>query len=62
MNGHGPINTSEKCVVAAICVNDELIRRVTMPQQWNWVSWNFTVPAIVNLPKGKNTISLKIDE
>lgn len=61
-NGHGPINTGEKCAVAAIYVNDELIRRVAMPQQGNWVSWNFTVPIIVNLPKGKNTISLKIDE
>ena len=61
-NGHGPINTGEKCAIAAIYVNGELITRVAMPQQGNWVSWNFTVPVMVNLQKGKNTISLKIDE
>ena len=61
-NGHGPVNTGEKCSIVAIYVNDELVRRVAMPQQGNWVSWNFTVPVSVTLPKGENKISLKVDK
>ena len=61
-NGHGPINTGEKCAVLALSADDMLVRRLAFPQQGSWVTWNFTAPTVIHLEKGKHTIRLSTDD
>lgn len=61
-NGHGPINTGEKCAIRALSVDNVLKRRIAFPQQGNWTSWAMSSPNIVWLSKGKHTIALYTDD
>lgn len=61
-NGHGPVNTGEKCAVSALYVNGEREASIPLPQLGNWTSWNFSAPVLVYFEKGDNSISLKIDQ
>ncbi len=61
-NGHGPINTGEKCAVLAISKDGNLERRLAFPQQGAWSSWNFTAPTVIHLEKGTHKIRLFTDK
>ncbi|MCR5401042.1 MAG: hypothetical protein K6E78_05535 [Treponema sp.] len=61
-NGHGPINTGEKCAVLAVAKDGELLRRLAFPQQGSWASWNFTAPTVIHLEKGAHKIKLYTDD
>ncbi len=61
-NGHGPVNTGEKCAVLAISADGKLIRRLAFPQQGSWSTWSFTAPTVIHLEKGTHKIRLFTDE
>lgn len=61
-NGHGPVNTGEKCSILSVLLDDNLVRRLAFPQQGSWSSWSFTAPEVVYLKKGKHKIKLSVDE
>ena len=61
-NGHGPINTGEKCAVLAISSDGKLLRRLAFPQQGSWSSWSFTAPTVIYLEKGSHKIRLYTDK
>ena len=60
-NGHGPVNTGEKCAVRAVLADGELVRRIAFPQQGGWASWAFSAPVTVRLSKGTHAITLASD-
>ena len=60
-NGHGPVNTGEKCAVLAISQDGKLIRRLAFPQQGSWSAWSFTAPTVLSLKKGSHKIRLYTD-
>ena len=60
-NGHGPINTGEKCAVLAVSQDDKLVRRLAFPQQGAWSTWSFTAPTVLELNKGTHKIKLYTD-
>lgn len=61
-NGHGPINTGEKCAVLAVSADGKLVRRLAFPQQGSWSTWSFTAPTIIHLEKGVHKIRVFTDE
>lgn len=61
-NGHGPINTGEKCAIRALYSDNELIRRLSFPQLGSWSVWAFSAPIKVYLKKGTHLFTLKSDE
>lgn len=61
-NGHGPVNTGEKCAIRAVCIDGKVVRRLPLPHQGNWSSWAWSVPVRVKLSKGKHTVSIIADE
>ena len=61
-NGHGPVNTGEKCSILSVLLDENLVRRLAFPQQGSWSSWSFTAPEVVYLNKGKHKIKLSVDE
>lgn len=60
-NGHGPINTGEKCAVLAVSCDGKLLRRLAFPQQGSWSSWSFTAPETIYLEKGSHKLRLYTD-
>lgn len=61
-NGHGPVNTGEKCALLAFSADGKLIRRLALPQQGSWSSWSFTAPTLIHLEKGSHKIRLFADQ
>lgn len=60
-NGHGPVNTGEKCAIRALSVDGSVVRRLPLPQQGNWSSWAWSMPVKLHLEKGKHSIALSVD-
>ena len=61
-NGHGPVNTGERCAVKTLSVDEKLFDRITFPQTGAWASWAYTAPQVVHLTKGMHKILLSNDE
>ncbi len=61
-NGHGPVNTGEKCALLALSADGNLVRRLAFPQQGSWTSWSFTAPTVLHLEKGSHKIRLYTDQ
>lgn len=62
-NGSGPWNTDNKCAVRSLYVNGEYQGAVVMPQRGlnEWSDWSYSNSRLVNLEKGRNTISLRFE-
>jgi hypothetical protein len=59
-NGNGPINTSNKCALRSLRVDDKQAGTALFPQrgEGEWNNWGFSNSNKVYLKKGKHTISL----
>jgi len=59
-NGHGPINTNNKCAIRTLLLNGEIIGAVVLPQRGvqNWADWGYSNALAVYLSKGKHELSL----
>ncbi|MBN2282158.1 MAG: glycogen debranching protein [Candidatus Marinimicrobia bacterium] len=63
-NGAGPVNTSNKCAIRKIQVNNEEAGPLILPQRGadNWSETGQTLPVKVTLKNGKNEIIFIYDE
>ena len=59
-NGHGPVNTDNKCAIRTLKVNGDISGTIVMPQRGKdeWSDWGFSNRLIVDLGKGPHEISL----
>ncbi|GAB3634871.1 hypothetical protein GCM10027422_04610 [Hymenobacter arcticus] len=60
-NGNGPINTNNKCAIRTLRNGrGRLLGTVVLPQRGveEWSNWGFSNPVLVQLAKGKNTLTL----
>lgn len=59
-NGHGPVNTNNKCAVRTLYVNQESGRAMVFPQRGDdeWSNWGYSNSHIVYLEAGANQIKL----
>lgn len=62
-NGHGPVNTANKCAVRSLKVNGSEAGTIVLPQRGlnEWSEWGFTNSVQVSLKSGTNTVSLVYD-
>jgi len=63
-NGSGPWNTDNNCGIRSFYVNNEYQGVVVFPQRGidEWSDWSFSSINKVNLPKGKNILTLKFED
>jgi hypothetical protein len=59
-NGNGPVNTSNKCAMRALNVDNKFSGTIVFPQRGNdeWSNWGFSNSAKVHLAKGTHILSL----
>lgn len=59
-NGHGPVNTDNKCAMRSLMIDGEPSGTIVLPQRGRdeWSDWGFTNRLIVDLNKGRHNISL----
>ena len=59
-NGHGPINTENKCAIRTMKVNGKALSTVVLPQRGKeeWSDWGFSSSVIIDLKKGAHELSL----
>lgn len=60
-NGHGPINTENKCCIRTLYVDGKIINTIVFPQRGTeaWDNWGWSSSQIVKLQKGKHLIEVK---
>jgi len=63
-NGSGPWNTDNKCAIRSLYANKEYVGPWVFPQRGNeeWSDWGMTNGLIIRLPKGKNVLTLQLEE
>ncbi|MFP4548710.1 MAG: MGH1-like glycoside hydrolase domain-containing protein [Fidelibacterota bacterium] len=63
-NGAGPVNTSNKCAVRKLSVNDQVVAPVIFPQRGseNWEEIGITSPIKIDMQNGTNAFNLIYDE
>ncbi len=59
-NGHGPINTNNKCTIRTLTLDGEIVGPVVLPQRGvqNWTNWGYSNAHVVYLSKGRHELSL----
>lgn len=59
-NGHGPVNTDNKCALRTLKVNGDTSGTIVLPQRGKdeWSEWGFSNRLIVDLGKGTHEITL----
>lgn len=59
-NGHGPVNTDNKCAIRSLMVDDALAGTVVFPQRGSgvWSHWGFSNRLVLKLTKGRHDIWL----
>lgn len=59
-NGNGPINTSNKCAIRTLQIDNKFSGTIVFPQRGNgeWSNWGFCNPVKVYLTKGAHIVSL----
>ena len=63
-NGHGPVNTDNKCAMRTLKVNGESAGTIVLPQRGKdeWSDWGFTNRLIVDLSAGAHDLSLDYEQ
>lgn len=63
-NGHGPVNTENKCAIRSLIVNNKRMSTVVLPQRGKeeWSDWGFTNAVIAELASGENNITLTYED
>ncbi|MCK4578911.1 MAG: glycogen debranching protein, partial [Candidatus Marinimicrobia bacterium] len=63
-NGHGPINTNNKCAIRTLSLDGEIIGSVALPQRGveNWTDWGYSNANSTYLEKGRHRLSLIFTE
>lgn len=61
-NGNGAVNTQNKCAIRSLMANGHLAGTFVMPQrgEGNWSDWGITNAIKVQLPAGRNTLSIRL--
>jgi hypothetical protein len=61
-NGHGPINTDNKCAIRTVRVEGERIGAVVFPQRGDdaWADWGYSNVLRTTLAEGTHTITLAL--
>ncbi|NHZ85073.1 MAG: hypothetical protein GWP19_04235 [Planctomycetia bacterium] len=60
-NGHGPINTNNKCTVRSAFLDNDYIGAVVLPQRGdlNWTDWGYSNAIQIGITPGYHNITLK---
>lgn len=63
-NGNGPTNTSNKCAIRSLYVNQKKSGTIVFPQrgEGEWSNWGFSNPERIYLKAGKNQITLRYED
>ena len=63
-NGHGPVNTDNKCALRSLYQNGELVGTVIFPQRGedSWSDWGYSNSVQLNLQTGKNHLVLSLED
>ena len=62
-NGNGPINTSNKCAIRTLRINQQFLGTIVLPQRGDndWADWGFSNSVAVHLQKGTHTLLLSLE-
>ncbi len=62
-NGHGPVNTENKCAVRRLALDGNFAGTIVLPQRGKneWSDWGYTNPVVVMLKKGKANLAMSYD-
>lgn len=62
-NGHGPVNTENKCAIRTMKVDDRIVGTIVLPQRGKeeWSDWGFSNSVIVDLKKGTREVKLDFE-
>lgn len=62
-NGHGPVNTENKCALRSLSVNGIPAGIVVFPQRGRgeWSNWGYSNPVLLKLTAGKNVVQLSFE-
>lgn len=63
-NGNGPTNTSNKCAIRSLYVNQKKSGTMLFPQrgEGEWSNWGFSNPERIYLQAGNNQIALRYED
>lgn len=63
-NGHGPVNTDNKCAIRTVRVDGERVGAAVLPQRGDgaWTDWGYSNPLRVTLNAGTHTVTLAFTE
>ncbi len=63
-NGHGPVNTENKCAIRTLLAGQRQLGVLVFPQRGReeWSNWGFSNSLILQLPKGKQVFTLRFEE
>lgn len=59
-NGHGPVNTDNKCAVRTVRVNGEHLGAAVLPQRGDgvWTDWGYSNSLRISLEEGTHTVTV----
>lgn len=62
-NGHGPVNTENKCALRSVSVNGSPAGSVVFPQRGRdeWSNWGYSNPVSLKLEAGRNVVQLSFE-
>jgi len=62
-NGHGPVNTDNKCAIRRVAVDGKVVGTIVLPQRGKgeWSDWGYTNRVMVTLKKGKIHLEMIYD-
>ncbi|UOQ66529.1 alpha-L-rhamnosidase-related protein [Hymenobacter volaticus] len=62
-NGNGPINTSNKCAIRTLRINQQFLGTIVLPQRGDdeWADWGFSNVVVAHLPEGAHTLLLSLE-
>jgi hypothetical protein len=63
-NGHGPVNTSDRCAIRTLIRNEVKVGTFVFPQrgEGNWEDWGQSNPIKVRLEEGMNAFTISLQD
>lgn len=63
-NGHGPINTDNKCAIRTVVVDGERVGAAVLPQRGDgvWTDWGYSNSLRTSLDEGTHTITVEFTD